>query len=179
MSGEIIRDLAHAERIARVDKIQLTIPRDRIRVQMVQGKSEEMWGFVWLKRLPFVFRAWPSVVHKELIFIRNGFNVRTGWGFVHVPKNPLDFEPPITTGPLTGDDIKFMLTGLRIDREKIGTAERNGSLTQFFEEALTARRSDYLEYRTLYWQDRNVRLAYGTAVSIACDEKQAGLNSSS
>lgn len=44
---------------------------------------------------------------------------------------------------------------------------------------LKTREFEYQYFQDFYQHDGNIRLAYSTAVSIVCDEKQASLNSSS
>ena len=142
-----------------VDAIKGTIDLDRIRVQTVQGKQgREMWGIVWLDSLPFYFRAWRQ--RKK----------DTEWGFVHAPYEPLDFTPPIFTEPLTVDDINYMLKGL-------GVAEKEKT-DKLLDKVLGERSKDYQKFRERYNQNPEFRRAYGTAVSIVCDEKQAQLYSS-
>lgn len=176
MSNEVIRIISHSKRLQLVASIQSTIPREMIRVQLVQERLRRMWGIVWLNKLPFIFQAWPSmVIHEQLEFISNGLKAITDWGFVLAPQHPLDFEPPIMTVPLREGDMHYMLNGLKVGDQRIVEARTTENLTQLFEEILTERKPNYRRYLDLYFRDKNKRLAYGTAVSIACDEKAAGL----
>lgn len=171
MLNEVIQSIPHSERLVIVSSIQSTIPRERIRAQVVQGRSGEMWGFIWLDDLPFCFRAWPSLIHKKLDFLRNGsLDVNTSWGFVHAPYNPLSFkEPPFTTS-INKDDMLYMLSGLRVRENNINLAIQNQAIPQLFEETLKRRQGAYQKFYELYETDEGFRMAYCTAVSIVCDE---------
>lgn len=160
---EHIKEIPHSQRISWVSAIQETISRERVRVQIIQGKPIEMWGFVWLNRLPFCFRAWPSV--KRLDFLEDGLKVQTAWGFVHRPYEPLAFVPPILTEGVTKDDMVYILEGLGVSNRNIKIGE-----------ALSKRKKAYKEFYELYSQDLTMRKAYSAAVSIVCDEKEAELH---
>lgn len=172
MAIEAISSIPHAERIAIVSKIQRTIPRERIRVQIGQdNKAQEMWGFVWLDRLPFCFRAWHSLVNRRLPFLENGLSgVQTNWGFVHAPYHPLDFTAPVFTVGITEDDMVYMLKGLKVKHGNIELARQDGKISELFIVVSGRRKRVYQQFQTLYTQDVGLRMAYSTAVSITCDE---------
>ncbi|MEK7616633.1 MAG: hypothetical protein AAB414_01110 [Patescibacteria group bacterium] len=171
-----INAIPHAERIAMVSRIQKTIPRESIRIQEVVGKPNEMWGFVCLP-LPHIFRAGPS--HKGLTFIRNGMNMTTEWGFVHAPYRPSNFHPPLFTESITEEDMRYMLRRLRVGRRKIELAAEDEEIPLLYRAVLGKKGNVYDEFNSRYFSDRILRAAYGTAVSIVCDEKMTQVYPSS
>lgn len=171
-----INDIPHAERIAMVSRIQRAISRESIRVQMIQGKPNEMWGIACLPQ-PHMFRAWRS--HKDLNFLMNGMNLTTEWGFVHAPYRPSNFYPPPFTEPIAEDDMRYMLRRLRVDKRRIELAAEDDEIPLLYVAVLERRSNAYDEFNSRYFSDRVLRAACGTAVSIVCDEKEAQFHSPS
>lgn len=164
------------------DVIQ-TIPLERIKVltlekELLNGTKKEvlheMWGFVWINRLPFCFRAWPSIVHTRLDLL----DTVTRWGFPHVPENPLYFRIPILIQPITDDDRVYMLAGLKkVKGSKISRVSSSGRIPELFKAELEKRSRAYREFFEFYDENKEMRRVYGNAVSSVCDEKEAQLHS--
>lgn len=173
---ETINSVPHQERFSMVSKIQRVIPRENIRIQMLQDKPIEMWGVVCLP-LPHIFRVWRS--HKDLAFLRNGMNLTTEWGFVHVPQNPADFYAPIFTEPIGEDDMKYILRRLRVEKHRIDLSAEDGEIPMLYKLSLKRRMKSYKAFNRRYFSDRILKMAYSTAVSIVCDEIETKLYPSS
>lgn len=160
------------ERFSQAIKIARSIPQDRIRVQKVEGKVKEMWGFVWLSGLPFCFRAWPDPSGRKLEFLQNGplSEKREAHWWVHAPYSPIDFKAAIFTKPIGENDIEYVLEGLGINSE--------GSTRELFTHSLLQQGQRYEEFNEQYERDSFLRGAFDAAATLACDEKMQEVNSS-
>jgi len=145
--------------------MSIEVPLERIKIQTVREKPSEMWGFVWVDRLPFCFRAWRSFRHKN-----------AGWGFVHAPYEPLSFKPPILTPGITEDDMTYMLSKLRVKDNEIELARQDGKIPELFRAALEKKGRAYRRFKKLYTANAELWGTYGTAVSSACDERETRLH---
>lgn len=155
-----------------VSSIQNTISYDRVRIQYVKEKTVEMWGFFWLKGLPFCFRAWPYIGGSRVVdFLKTGtiHERTTKWWFL-APCDPLKFSAPIFTKPIEEDDMEYLLKGLGIKNEDILKAKDREKLKDLYKSSLMAKKEDYADFFDQYEKDPYLRRSIGAAVDLTCDE---------
>ena len=160
-----------------IDSVIQTIPFERIRMQTlpelktngeVKQIPNEMWGIVKLNSLWLCFKAWPSSLHPNLELSEE----HTGWGFTHVPRNPLEFTPSLFTEPLTESDKVHMLRNACVEESEIRSAMEGGIINQIFTHTLERRAEDYRQLDHLYRENKEFSAIYRHAIAKACDERE-------
>lgn len=155
-----------------VSAIQNTIAYDRVRIQYVKDKAVEMWGFFWLKDLPFCFRVWPYIGGSRVVdFLKTGtiHERTTKWWFL-APCDPLKFSAPIFTKPIEEDDMEYLLKGLGTKGEDILKAKDGEKLKDLYRSSLLAKKDDYDNFFDQYKKDPYLRMSISAAVDLTCNE---------
>lgn len=175
------------ERLSQVEAIQATIPLDSIKIQRIKGKITEIWGLVCVEGLPFVFRAFPAPGKQPIKFLQNGSlreQPQTNW-FPTAPHNPLKFREPVSTEPMSEklleekrlqkrNDTIYVLKNLGVvleDVEQVGDKE----LDSLYRTTLQLRQEDYESFERKYLENPLLMMAFGAAVSRACNAHKESL----
>lgn len=169
---KIVAELPHELRERQVLELQAMIARERIRTQFIQDKPNEMWGFIWFKGLPFIFRAWKVSAEEETPFLKNGSmdQFKTKWRS-HGLYTPQGFRPPLFTNPISEDDIRYMLEGLKIKPAMV----RSEALVSLFASALIEREEKYAKIKKFFDTNLAFRMAYSACILKTCDEEEKRL----
>lgn len=167
-----IKGIPLPERLALALGIKETIDIPSMRAHRAKnGEAVHMWGIVWMDGLPFCFVARRGF-EKQLKYLRDGF---FGESFVsrfeaEFPYCPDRFSPPSFTTPLSLDDMKGII--IKLEPKRAVTEEK---IREQFLEVIRGREKQYEKFYQTY-KDPLVKMPYGAAVSLACEEKLVAEN---
>ncbi len=152
-----------------------TIPIDEIEltsfpIAEVNGAA----GNVCINGLPLVFRAGYDPRKLDLLD-----GQETNWGFTHAPYKPSGFSAPFLTVGRRESDLVYVLRKLGVRKGTLEVARTNGTISELFGKKVEQKNAVYQKFDQTYHSDVLLRKAYSTAISLACDIRQAQLHSPS